>query len=413
MRKTILYTIVILLAAVAHRPSQAVTIEGCVNKDTSVVRLLTSSLPTCLEDETDIQWEQAPAYLNVYHGCYKNDSGELRLSINNPLECDDQGEIPTETAISWYQAQQGPKGLKGDQGEPGAKGDQGDPGLDGATGPKGDTGEAGPQGPEGPAGSPGPAGPAGPTGPIGPIGLTGPVGPPGPIGLTGPVGPAGTDGPVGPTGPQGPVGPIGPTGPTGLQGPTGETGPPGAKGEQGEQGPKGDPGEVGPTGPQGNAGSIQVFDANGQYLGILVSSGIPDSSESCQPAGAGYVWNIFVRINEVDLIVPISQVTGDVPYSTSELVYTDTTCNTRPYLWTSGVVARRKINNSHHYYYGEKKATTMRYGTKIRATAVCDGCSQIPVAGSLVPVYRAVVLYRAAFPFRLPVALPLSFSWSN
>jgi hypothetical protein len=63
----------------------------------------------------------------------------------------------------------------------------------------------------------------------------------------------------------------------GPQGPKGDKGDPGIQGEQGIQGPKGDqgpqgiPGEKGDKGdigPQGPAGGINVYDANGQFVGI-------------------------------------------------------------------------------------------------------------------------------------------------
>jgi hypothetical protein len=67
-------------------------------------------------------------------------------------------------------------------------------------------------------------------------------------------------------GPKGDTGEKGDTGPQGIQGPQGETG------TQGEQGLQGIQGEQGPQGP---AGAIDVYDANGQYLGQLLEAGYP------------------------------------------------------------------------------------------------------------------------------------------
>jgi hypothetical protein len=55
----------------------------------------------------------------------------------------------------------------------------------------------------------------------------------------------------------------------------GPQGPTGSRGEMGQQGPKGD---IGPQGPPGlpGVGSIQVYDADDQYLGRLVSLDQPD-----------------------------------------------------------------------------------------------------------------------------------------
>jgi hypothetical protein len=85
----------------------------------------------------------------VINGCYKSQSGQLRLIDPATDSCH-----PSETAISWSQT--GPQGPKGD------KGDKGDPGP---TGPIGPAGPAGPQGPQGATGPQGPVGPPGPTNP--------------------------------------------------------------------------------------------------------------------------------------------------------------------------------------------------------------------------------------------------------
>jgi hypothetical protein len=67
------------------------------------------------------------------------------------------------------------------------------------------------------------------------------------------------NGTVGPAGPQGPQGPAGPQGATGPQGPAGA------------QGPAGPQGAVGPAGP---SSVIEVYDANGQFLGTTL--GFPE-----------------------------------------------------------------------------------------------------------------------------------------
>lgn len=71
----------------------------------------------------------------VIHGCYDNQSGQLRIydsDTNAPKGCGSK-----ETSLSWNQ--QGPQGVPGPQG------------------PKGDTGDPGPQGAPGPQGEPGPS----------------------------------------------------------------------------------------------------------------------------------------------------------------------------------------------------------------------------------------------------------------
>ena len=80
----------------------------------------------------------------------------------------------------------------------------------------------------------------------------------------GSIGPQGIPGPVGAAGPQGIPGPVGATGPQGIPGPVGATGP------QGIPGPVGATGPQGVQGPAGSSG-VQVYDANNQNLGMLLS----------------------------------------------------------------------------------------------------------------------------------------------
>jgi hypothetical protein len=75
---------------------------------------------------------------------------------------------------------------------------------------------------------------------------------------------------AGPAGPQGPKGDPGAKGDPGPQGPAGPQGPKGEEGEPGLQGPKGDKGEPGSAG-----GNLSVYDANGQYLGIVAAMRYP------------------------------------------------------------------------------------------------------------------------------------------
>jgi hypothetical protein len=90
----------------------------------------------------------------TYNGCYQKSSGQLRLLTDKKDAC-----RPPEIPISWNE--KGPKGDKGDQGIQGVKGDtgaqgaqgaqgiQGPQGLPGEKGDKGDTGAQGEQGPPG------------------------------------------------------------------------------------------------------------------------------------------------------------------------------------------------------------------------------------------------------------------------
>jgi hypothetical protein len=64
---------------------------------------------------------------------------------------------------------------------------------------------------------------------------------------------------------------VGVPGPQGEQGPKGEKGEQGAKGDTGSQGIQGVQGIQGIQGPAG-LGALKVYDANGDYIGLLDSS---------------------------------------------------------------------------------------------------------------------------------------------
>lgn len=88
-------------------------------------------------------WAAIPDSSGVFHGCYDNQSGQVRIIDTDtglPKGCG-----KNETEVSWNQ--QGPKGDTGPQGP------QGPAGPTGATGAVGPTGAAGPAGPAGPAGT--------------------------------------------------------------------------------------------------------------------------------------------------------------------------------------------------------------------------------------------------------------------
>ena len=90
--------------------------------------------------------------------------------------------------------------------------------------------------------------------------------------ITGPQGLVGAQGVKGDKGDPGEQGPQGIQGEPGPQGPQGEPGQQSPTGPQGDKGDKGDAGTPGQDGHQGPPGStFKLYDANNQYLGILLS----------------------------------------------------------------------------------------------------------------------------------------------
>lgn len=298
-----------LLAVFNPVPPDCAALNGCIDKNTSGLRMLTGSYSQCRDNETPVSWETSPPTLNIYYACIRNDTGAVRLSVNSYLMCN----FKTETSMSWFQA----------------------------------------------AGS--------------------------------------SSGPAGPAGPPGPAGPQGPPGPAGLQG------------AMGEQGPAGPAGPAGPQGPQGPAssGSFRVFDANGQFLGLLVGTGSLYGYETYQPMGSAYKWDIYVP--QMDAIVPIQQSTGDVPYSYNDLLFSDKDCSGDIYMWTNKVLVRQAGKNGEHFYFGQGKPKTLRYGISVKSQDIYNYCSSISLPWAKVPLYAATELTKDQIPFSLPVALPLRF----
>ena len=361
---------------------------------------------------------------------------------------------------------QGATGAAGPQGPQGLTGSIGPIGLTGATGPQGPTGTDGPQGPQGAVGAQGPQGPAGLTwanawsnsvlyqptdavsyngssyisltanntglepdknssnwmllaqagapgaqGSIGPAGLQGPTGQTGaqgPIGLTGPIGPQGPIGPTGATGAQGVTGPTGPKGATGAIGPlgnTGATGPQGLTGPAGAQGPQGIQGVQGPKGATGAPGSMQVYDANGQFLGYLMDINSYVEYENYQPLGTGYKWDIYVP--GLNKIVGIIQQTGQIATSFYDLLYYNNDCTGPMYSWNTSSLFEVTVSGVNHYYTGGGASIVRSYGTGIKSQNVDNTCQQISTPWLSVSVYPTVEVPAAEIPFTLPVALPM------
>jgi hypothetical protein len=289
-----------------------------------------------------------PSYADesIIYGCYLKNRGQLRV-VNDISECK-SWEVP----ISWN--------------EMGIQGPKGDPGQTGAQGPKGDKGDTGA------------------TGPQGPVGLTGPQGPQGYQGYQGPQGIQGSKGDTGPTGPQGPKGDKGDTGATGSQGPIG---PQGLVGPTGPQGPQGAVGSQGVPGPPG--GGVQVFDANGQYLGMLL--GIND------------IW-IPALSRRLTLAFTTGEVGEIIPGFESE------DCTGSPFFDDVGQYIVGSYSGK--IYGGEKAVAQSRYiRSRFYPTAGCSSFCPAPTTPCPWPSVPVVSAIEVTLPFSTPVALPLEFRY--
>ena len=412
--------------------------NACIDNSSGAVRLAVNQAPNpaCVTgSETSTSWAQAlqgitwknawdsTVSYNPTDAVSYSGASYVSMTANTNKQPDTstsdwtilaQAGATGQTGPAGAAGAQGPQGPAGPQGQQGAAGAQGPIGPTGAAGPKGDTGAAGAQGPQGPAGPQGQQGAAGAQGPIGPTGAAGPKGdtgaagaqgPQGPAGLKGDTGAAGAQGPIGPIGPAGAIGAIGAAGPQGVIGPTGATGAIGATGATGPQGVAGPIGPAGATGATGPAGAMQVYDANGQYLGYLLSISSYTEYQDYQPLGTGYKWDIFVP--GLNKIVPIVQESGQVANSVYDLLFTNTDCSGRMYSWNTSTVFQRIVNGVTHYYCGAGTYGMEGYGSVVKSQD-CDGtCVPISTRWASVPLYWAIEINAANIPFTLPVALPM------
>ena len=257
-----------------------------------------------------------------------------------------------------------------------------------AQGEKGESGETGAQGIQGPQGIVGPPGIPGPQGAKGDTGATGPQGLQGPKGDTGPQG---VPGPVGDTGPQGIPGPVGATGPQGIPGPVGATGPQGIQGAAGTSG-------------------IQVYDANNQNLGTLLSLNDAD--------------NFFTIFNpEIDLTIRINKDTGELYKDGTVMgIYINTSyCNDTPsYVIPrsslSGPITGLLVANPNQYSANNFPYTSYEYPLSTRVTvsqsargSLDGGSNCIPQTGPAISGYRIIYYKNTDVPLTFPIAFPLRF----
>jgi hypothetical protein len=221
----------------------------------------------------------------------------------------------------------------------------------------------------------------------GPKGDPGQIGPQGPKGDKGDTGATGIQGPVGPTGQQGPQGYQGYQGPQGIQGPKGDTGPTGPQGSVGPTGPQGPIGPQGIPGPPG--GGVQVFDANGQYLGMLL--GIND------------IW-IPALSRRLVLAFTTGEVGEIIPGFESE------DCTGSPFFDDIGQYMVGSYSGK--IYGGEKAVAQSRYiRSRFYPTSGCSSFCPAPITPCPWPSVPVVSAIEVTLPFSTPLALPLEFRY--
>jgi hypothetical protein len=176
-------------------------------------------------------------------------------------------------------------------------------------------------------------------------------------------------------GPMGPQGEIGPPGPQGLKGDKGNTGDPGPKGETGATGIQGLQGIQGVPGPPG--GIIKAYDANNQFLGLLVDA-----------------QGVRIFLPTLNMIVPIS---SDGSIGNSVLYFKNSSCTGQPYLplWVDVILHGSKFYTAN----GAPGEAFPPYRLDQEGNCTTS------------PQYTFFPAKEVTIPFTVPVPVPLKFQY--
>lgn len=169
-----------------------------------------------------------------------------------------------------------------------------------------------------------------------------------------------------------------------IPGPQGPMGPAGSQGPQGEQGLTGPKGEQGPPGP---AGAIDVYDANGQYLGQLLRPGSPSESY------------IYIYVPSLQSTIVLND--DDMLYVSGELEFESYDCTGQAYTHLENhMIIFKNYNNDSKAYkaLGTPKINVLAYHS-FRSGGQCYTVTQNKT--------NVIAVQEVTLPFTLPVALPL------
>lgn len=156
-------------------------------------------------------------------------------------------------------------------------------------------------------------------------------------------------------------------------------------GLQGPQGEKGEPGDPGPEGPQGPASAVSVYDASGQYLGILM--GLSDRID------------LTIYREDLKRLIGIDQKSGEI--KEANLYYESSNCTGQAYIDEHAYTIFKSTMYDGTYWTASNTAPmqiTIKSGTY-------DGmCHSFPPG-----LWTTVPAEQVIPPFTVPVALPLDF----
>lgn len=219
----------------------------------------------------------------------------------------------------------------------------------------------------------------------------------GDTGDTGATGPQGVQGIQGVQGVQGPEGPTGPQGNIGPQGERGDIGPVGSQGPQGVIGPEGRPGTSG----------INVYDAGGQYLGVLLGMSEGDDNH----------FNYIEIFNsELQLALAITKTTGALfapqirfYFESSNCSGTEAFANSTiggtgdiPSVRFAGFLLLNPYVSDEYYSYSFPQVTISLNSAKYGGLS---GCQSVSISGGF-PITKYNV---EDLPINFPIAFPLQY----
>ncbi len=74
----------IIVAAWVHTAAAQITYFGCINSTTNAVKVSIDVPLTCDPGDIAVNWNQTPAYSNVYNACIDKDSKLMRYRQSRP-----------------------------------------------------------------------------------------------------------------------------------------------------------------------------------------------------------------------------------------------------------------------------------------------------------------------------------------
>jgi len=138
-------------------------------------------------------------------------------------------------------------------------------------------------------------------------------------------------------------------------------------------------------------GCIHVYDASGQYLGILVERGKMQDE-------------VVIFVLGINKFTTIKQTTGEI--ESTNLTFDSNGCFGTPY-FAGGVDFIKKCNGK-YYVGGTGTQSIQRVSTQL-ATGECLQWS--PVYDKLMDMFAATEIPESIIPFTLPAELPLRYEY--